>query len=257
MPEDCTICVRGVFRSGTNFLKALLEVNYDCVVSYDSLGWKHGFFPIPSTNQGRLRLPNVPVVTMVKNPLHAAVSLYKYVNSGQPNMLSENTGTISQFIRSPFTIQNGDVEGGSQLWFPDLPTFWAQMSWNALSASDGRTPRFTLRYEDLLEDAEAAVAPIASAFSLARRSADFEQPDRRLKRLRDADHDPEKFYHKKKFDRQGVMQHSYLAEIPSADIDFIAQRLPYSLLERLGYATLVRDAVSDEALSERALDHAD
>jgi hypothetical protein len=42
------IAVIGGFRSGTNYLRFLLENNYRCDVSFHAFGWKHANVPIIS-----------------------------------------------------------------------------------------------------------------------------------------------------------------------------------------------------------------
>lgn len=86
--------VYGVPRSGTNFLRAVLELNFDCRVVANIGGSKHEFIKDYSTNfeqvktdlddsdiesiENGLRKGEIPKVLVVKNPYAWVVSIANY-----------------------------------------------------------------------------------------------------------------------------------------------------------------------------------
>ena len=101
-----TICVNliGLFRSGTNYVRTLLEWNYNLTVNYDGYGWKHAVVPTFS-NASRFTYPDGKVLVVVKNPYSVLLSWYKYaINNGRN--IRGDTGSFGSFIRNRIYYQD-------------------------------------------------------------------------------------------------------------------------------------------------------
>jgi len=235
------ICVRGLFRSGTNYTKALLETNFDCLTVYDAYGWKHAPFPILSRTS-KVRMPKMPVLFVVKNPFHATISLYEYARSRQANLRSDRLGSIEDFVRGEVVIRNSEHPRSPEIWFPDIAVMWTQITWNALSAAEVHQTRRLLKYEDLLQRPEDTLNPVAEHFGLQRRAGDFQVPEKKLRNLRENAHTPDAFFHERDFDRESALKGSYMDALPAAALEFLLDRVPAALIARLGYDDIVARA---------------
>jgi hypothetical protein len=222
-----------MFRSGTNFTKALFELNYQCRCKFDVYGWKHGFFPIVSP-QARVTYPNVPIVVITRNPLLALSALQTYAATTARNIRSRGAGNLSEFLRNDIVIFDGSSDS-VELWFPNPVIYWASMTYNLVSATRKRSQAFRIHYEDLVSDPEQATREISSALRLQRRDKEFLVPAEKLRNLGSNRHNTGKFFSEHAFNRESVQPQYYLARYSSQDLDFIRQCLDDRLLDGLGY----------------------
>ena len=162
------ICVHGLFRSGTNFFRALVEANLDCKVEYDDFGWKHAFFPI-ATRHSRVRLPPNPSVVVTKNPLAALESLHRYASGNPRNVRREGPADLSGFLREPIVVFDGSNPASVEYRFRSPVDYWNAMNWNLFSRVRKTDRALHVRYEDLVSDPAASLGRVAAAFGLARR----------------------------------------------------------------------------------------
>jgi hypothetical protein len=228
-----TLCVLGMFRSGTNFAKAVFELNYQCLCKFDAYGWKHSFFPIISP-QALIKYPKIPIVAITRNPLLALSSLQTYAASNKRNVKSSASEGLSEFLRREIVIFNS-VNDSVELWFPNPVIYWASMTYNLVSVTHKRPQAFRIHYEELVSNPEQATRQISSALKLERKQADFSVPAEKLKNLGSNRHDSEKFFMEQAFDTETVQPDYYLNRYTQQDLDFVRQSLDDSLLERLGY----------------------
>ena len=240
-PLDPLICIHGMFRSGTNFAKALLELNYACRVEYDLLGWKHSFYPLIS-KASRLEIPDIPSVVITKNPLNSLFSIYNYMLRN-PGTVRSEADSLSSFIRSRLIVTDPHAADAIELRFSSGVDYWNAMNWNLLSASSSKPRCFHLRYEDLLDAPQEALAPIVRNLGLDRRASEFTVPANRMRNLESRAHDREKFTFGAVFNRQAVQERKYLQAFTDADLRFVIEHLDKDLLARSGYDRLIEDAV--------------
>jgi len=105
-----TVYLRGLPRSGTNFLEYLLRENFDIELRKNS---KHGIIPIPDQ-------PDVRLCYITKHPIDWIQSLYAYGHSRTNVYISEYdwpkfvfkpivmlTGSRGMWFRSPVDVWNG------------------------------------------------------------------------------------------------------------------------------------------------------
>ncbi|MDH6267260.1 hypothetical protein M2360_002657 [Rhizobium sp. SG_E_25_P2] len=230
------LCVLGMFRSGTNFIRAAMELNYDCRIKYDVFGWKHGFYPILNKGSG-IVYPDDEVIFITKNPFSSLHSLYKYSMTGQPNMISENKQSLKEFIRSPLNIRDGGNPNSVEYYFSSPVDFWNSMNWNLESVVSRRGRAIHIQYEKLLDGPERETAKIAAAFGLARKDGDFSVPETRMKNLGNNQHNPANFTQQVKFDADAVKELSYMSHYDQEDRKFVLDRVSAKLIEKLGYSS--------------------
>jgi len=221
--------VVGVFRSGTNYLRACLEWNYDCEVSYDAFGWKHGFLPVRSDGCDR------GLVFITKDPFASLLSLHKYHGKVGRNLTAE--GAWPAFLRARVLVFDAARPGSPQYRFQNPIQLWKDLNWNYHSASGG----VHVRYADLLNDPGAALAPIEERFGLERTGETVDVPTRRMRRMDESDRPQRSDYvHRKRFrDRAYYLERKYMAEFQPEDIEFVLQNLDAELAGRLGYSALL------------------
>jgi hypothetical protein len=223
------LCVHGIFRSGTNFFRALMESNFDCRISYDEFGWKHAFFPIV-TRYSPVVVPDTPSVLLTKNPLSALSSLYSYARSNPKNIRSAAAQDFRSFLRRPVVIFDGSNQYSAEYRFVSAVEYWNSMNWNLHSIVRKRPDATHIRYEDLLAGPERALTPLAERHGLKRTTVDFIIPSKRMNNLPDQQHNQEKF-----FSNRNYVAEDYLASFEEDDLRFVARHLCLPLVRKLGY----------------------
>jgi hypothetical protein len=235
----------GLHRSGTNFLRVILQENYEVNLLTNTGGWKHGYYELPQ-RLGR----EMDVVICVKNPYAWLLSFYKHL---QP----EQTISFAEFLRQPINLQRPErqdralcADGPAQLW--------VQMyeHWLAIELKHHR--KFLFRYEDVLADPRGSIAELVTKLELRRRApwhhrlrhslglangeARFFLPSIRLGAV------PQNYKGKhirrgEEFNPCQYTRHEYLKSYRAEMLDFVNQYLKPELLERLDYAVVRPDAL--------------
>lgn len=100
-PSGKRVAVLGAFRSGTNYLRALLDGNFDVTTVYHAYGWKHGFVPVLSAETD-IEVARTPGLFVTKDPFAWLVSVHDYHCSVGRNMAGPTDW--SAFLREPFTV---------------------------------------------------------------------------------------------------------------------------------------------------------
>ena len=95
------IAIQGLFRSGTNYTKSLIELNYSCNTSFTVFGWKHSFIPELSDNKHNA---HSLCILVTKNPYSFVHSLHKYFINEDMNINAPTD--FKAFMRSRITIYN-------------------------------------------------------------------------------------------------------------------------------------------------------
>ena len=245
-PPDARLCVHGLFRSGTNFFRALVETNLDCKVEYDDFGWKHAFFPI-ATGSSRIRLPQTRSVLVTKNPLAALESLYRYASGNPRNVRCEHGPGLSGFLRAPILVFDGSNPASVEYRFRSPVDYWNAMNWNLFSLVRKSDRALHVRYEDLVAGPEASLDRVAAAFGLGRRAGAAAGavvvPERRMRNLGSGQHDADKFYGRESYDRSGFLAAGYAAAFGPDDLAYLDAELCWPLVEDLGYAEACRTMI--------------
>lgn len=170
--------VYGAFRSGTNYVKTLMELNYDARVLNGSGGFKHA--PIPAVfGEDGWTPPELPSLGVVKNPWSWLPSMWRYVQ-GNGSRHTECASSWEAFLVSPLVVSHGNRDGFPRFWFRTPVDYWLAM---AHSLANGATQ--VIRYEDVLERPRATCDAIASAMAIDRTSTDFLVPATRTRNMAD------------------------------------------------------------------------
>ncbi|MGR5254375.1 hypothetical protein ACPV5S_19460 [Vibrio astriarenae] len=231
------IAVLGCFRSGTNYSKSLLELNFDCSVRNNLFGWKHGFVPIVSLDSKvthETLFDGAYFVT--KNPYSFLVSLYRYYKEAKLNILAKEG--FDDFVKNRIVIFDGGNQKSPQLRFSSPVELWNSMNWNYSSHSS----LIHVRYEMLLERPKATTERIAKKIGLEAKSGSFEIPRKRVKRMNDSvDYkDASDMMTGQKFNSKQYTQNEYMDMFSPELIDFVQEQLDDELVEKLGYTEIVR-----------------
>ncbi len=227
------IAVMGAFRTGTNYIRFLLEQNFECRVSYDAYGWKHGGVPI-LTRYSKLRYPRVPVVYAVKHPAAFISSLYDYFKSVDRNISA--SPEWENFLRKPLVIFDSNQESSSQMRFSNPMQYWNFIYWNLSTLPEDRIPTVGLRYETVLDDPQSVVELAAASLGLLRKSSPFQVPEGKLARMNDKQRfQSQKAVTDEAFNASQYSENSYFRRYSKSDLNFLRAELDTQLLERFEY----------------------
>lgn len=235
------ISLLGMFRSGTNFTKIVLESNYEVVIDTDAFGWKHGFLPILSKHAG-IAYPGLDYVYVTKNPFSSIWSLYNYFSSNKRNIRAAENW--KKFLRSRFVILDGWTPGSPQFRFSTPVDYWNSMNWNLASGEAGGTACVHVRYESFLEQTQHEAERVAGALGIERRSehSQFVVPEERVRNLGSRQRVLKaQTTHDEKFDRESQTAHVYMDSFDTEDTEYVLASVDRELVKRLGYADLLKD----------------
>ena len=124
------IRIIGTPRSGTNYIKYLIETNSEYQCGFHVGWWKHSI--IPSIMSGtEVMHDNTPTVIMFREPLEQIASFYKFAKLGRA-AIQGKTDSFSSFIREPIIMRPSDK---IEYWFDNPIAYWKQfyraaLSWN-------------------------------------------------------------------------------------------------------------------------------
>ena len=229
----------GCQRSGTNFLRVILQENYEVRLLTNIGGWKHGFYELPS----RLHR-EVDCVICVKDPYAWLISQYNFRHPRKET-------SFATYLRTPLTVgrpPRGQVSSSSPV------KLWVTMYKHWLSFDLLHRRKFLLRYEQVLADPEGSIREVVSALGLRRHhplryriarrlglagsSPEFFLPTVHLMGV------PNKYRDKDikrgaKFDPERYKKRSYLDAFTPELLDMINAELDQGLLDQLGYKRVV------------------
>lgn len=206
----------GCRRTGTNYLKALVERNFvDVEVRDYEGGWKHGI-EVPGD-----RLPDGYLI-VAKDPYSWLLSMERYFGRSPPQRvweLLERTFTPEAHFKK--------TRGLLLELYAMKYAYWLERTADATRA--------VVRYEDLLDDLDGTLAGIGETFDLERAGDGFEDIHGRL-RARGPGEPTET---EGSFDPSYYRDERFLDEYDPHDLTLIADRLESpgfdGLLDALGY----------------------
>lgn len=226
------LALMGAFRTGTNYVRYLLEKNFECKVSFDAYGWKHSGVPIFSRHS-KFSYPKMPVVYVYKHPAAFVVSLYNYFLQVNKNIMASTEW--EEFLRKPFVIYDLKSEGSPQMRFSNPVQYWNFIYWNLSNLPVDRINSEGLRYESVLENPEFEVGSVASRLGLRRNSLPFSVPEGRLRRLNDRSFNPQKAVRDEKFDDDLYKNRKFFSLYTEADLQFLRKEVDGQLMAQFSY----------------------
>ena len=233
----------GAFRSGTNFLQAVMELNYHVTCLGSEGGWKHTVPPI-AFHEGRYAPGPHPVAVLVKNPFAALTSMYRYFKARRFTNASCGE-TWDTFLTQRFTIFDAKQPGMPRLRFANPVQYWNHVYYAWWSMSEER--RAVVRYETLLADPDLVTSRLAKGFSFERRSETLIVPSRTVHRLTDtwdrsalADYEETATFKGRPYYLSG----EYAREFSVDQAMFVAGELDPELLVHLGYPDAIDQVIA-------------
>lgn len=227
------ICVLGMFRSGTNYTKALLELNLECIVKFDSFGWKHAFFPIISENSN-IKYPQQKIVAVTRNPYLSLVSLFDYARRNGKN-LSCATENLQDFLSSPIVIFDSWQARSPKYFFSSPIEYWQSMTYNLVSVCENNESAVAMKYEELVADPAGNVQKIKEKLKLKMNAGEFVAVEKRMKNLGSNQHSVESFFQNIDFDKQRVDPKNYMQRFSGAERQILRSKISREALEYSGY----------------------
>jgi hypothetical protein len=238
-PSLPAVTVMGALRSGTNYLKFLLEANYVVRADFVAFGWKHGGVPVLPTG-GPASYPNVPLFYVVKNPYAFALSLHRYHQRKR-----QQGHTISlvaadsweDFLGGPIEIFDSQLDGSPRMRFANPIQYWNFIYWNLETLDRGRFRVHGLNYERLVAD-PTVLREIELVAPLARRQVETRTPGHHLNRLAGTAVDVVQAGYESEddFDATYYTDRRYLDAFSGGQQSFVRAEADPWLMERRGYA---------------------
>lgn len=230
------IALFGIFRSGTNYTRTLLEWNYYCKLTNDEFGWKHGFYPV-IVGGCKIEYPLLDTVFVTKNPFSSINSLYSYFHTKGKNILASSDWR--QFLRQKFIIYDSFQKNSPQYRFANVVEFWNSMNWNYSSIKKTGMTATHVRYESLLDDPVAYSKQVADQLQLKPRFSgvnNFKEPSMVTRNMNDKPRKSEGDYlTDRKFNRQAYASMDYFKNFGADDIEFVLDNIDMHLVKLLGY----------------------
>jgi len=234
--ETRNIALFGIFRSGTNYTRTILEWNYHCQLTTNLLGWKHGFYPIIA-EMSVLDYPVADTIFVTKNPFSAIDSLFNYFQTNGRNIIASKEW--KQFLRKRFIIYDFSQQHSPQYRFSNVVELWNCMNWNFSSVQKKEFSSVHIRYEDMLEDVILTANSVAEILNLQPRFSvidDFRIPSRVTRNMGDKQcQSDEDYLTNKVFDKTRYSSKDYYQLFDTDDIDFVLNALDMDLVRHLGY----------------------
>jgi len=232
------VAVAGALRSGTNYLKFLLEQNYHVVAEFNAFGWKHAGVPVLAGKSG-LAYPDMPLVYVVKGPYAFVVSLHRYHQRKltEGHRISIDGGEdFDSFLSGPVTVFDSQSAGSPQMRFANPVQYWNFLYWNLETLDPVRFRVAGFNYEDLIADPDL-LCRNQVVMKLRRRSEAVATPTNRLKRLGETAGSAAKtgYQSGESFDSAYYTEKRYLDSFTPAQLSFMRAEIDPWLMARRGY----------------------
>ncbi len=229
------IAVLGAFRCGTNFVKYLLERNYEVTAHFSAFGWKHAGVPIFSGGSG-FEYPKMPAVFIVKNPYAFVLSLHKHFVENRKGMIAEMD--FADFLIRPLVLFDSQLEASPQLRFSNPVQYWNFVYWNLESLDREHYSCAGFNYEDLVAD-PGRIREVERLGNFARRGEEIVAPENQMRRLGpNSRFTIDEYQTATAFDRDYYVGQKYLEKLTKAQIAFIGAEADPWIMQRRGYETL-------------------
>jgi len=230
----------GLHRSGTNFLRIILQENYHVSVLTNVGGWKHGFYELPQ-RLGR----ELDCIICLKDPYAWVHSFYNYRHP-------EKDLPFSDFVRNELKLIGPDGPDHI-ITSPNPMKHWVRMHEHWLGVELKEHRKFVFRYEEILADPSGSIRELvrilklerkqsmgyslARLFGLGESEPKFFLPSIRLGAV------PEKYKEKhfkrgEAFDAKRYTEQKYLDAFTPDLLAFANEQLNVELLRSLGYSLL-------------------
>ncbi|MDB4363179.1 hypothetical protein N9Z31_03355 [Pseudomonadales bacterium] len=230
------IALFGMFRSGTNYTRTVLEWNYNCELVTNVHEWKHGFFPI-ITERSQKKYEHMDIIYVTKDPFASISSLYKYYMTNGRNIHAAKDW--KSFLRNRFIIYDFFQENSPQYRFANVVDFWNSMNWNLSSVTKYDLRSVHVRYNSLLDSPQKYSQQIADGLGLSKKynsTGEFKYPINVTKNMGDRDRLNENDYVTPRiFNEKNYKRKKYYDLFDAEDRAFVLENIDIELATKLGY----------------------
>lgn len=230
------IAVAGAFRSGTNYLKYLLDENYHVTAEFNLFGWKHAGVPILAPNSG-LGYPDIALCYVVKNPYAFIVSLHRYVCTTMQSVRSHED--FDRFLTEPVIMLDSQMAYSPQMRFSNPVQYWNHIYWNLETLDRDHFKVTGFNYEELIANPEA-IRRVEQMLALERKSESIAVPQNALRRLgtRNEKKVRKRYETEEAFNAGFYLDDRYLEKLSKDHIAFISGEVDPWLMAQRGYELL-------------------
>jgi hypothetical protein len=227
------VAVVGALRSGTNYLKFLLESNYHVAARFSDFGWKHAGVPVFNPGSS-YKYPDEPLFFIVKNPYAFAVSLHRYYLAYRRNIVSHDD--FDRFLTQPILLFDSQLKDSPQMRFSNPIQYWNYVYWNLENLNKDRFHVLGFSYEDLLAD-PGSIRAVEQSFRFQKRTSETVIPRNQLKRLSGVTPVVAggQYETDESFDGSYYAEKKYLGDFSSEQLRFIRDEVDHSLMARRKY----------------------
>ncbi|MFC3206402.1 hypothetical protein [Aquamicrobium soli] len=221
----------GLFRSGTNLLKLLIEQNMEATCRVNIGGHKHLYTPINFGNDG-YEPPSEDILVCVKDPYANMHSLFKYAHTVDFQHFQCDSNWDA-FLRSRFVVSLNTQPKVPGFLFRTPVDYWNSHYFHMLSLPEART--MIIRYEDVLSNPGEVLQRIASRFPAANLTNEaIKLPWRRLRRMgEDLGHRPLTY---RPFNMSWYSERRYMQEFSDDNLAAMREALDADVVKRLSYS---------------------
>lgn len=226
----------GCFRSGTNFIKTVLENNYYCNVITNIGGWKHDYYSDINMNH----YPYDYYIITMKNPYSSLASWYKYYYNNGNNIKADRRWP--EFLHNRFIIFNKFSNLPIEYRFANPIDYWNNKNWHYYSLANLMNNAIFVKYEDLSEGIELICDEIQKKLKLKRKSPNTPLlvPKYKVQNMDDRLYKNISSYTTSKvFDSNYYTNSEYMRIFSSDEIEFIDRVLDWELIELLDYKEIL------------------
>jgi hypothetical protein len=165
MLQQKALMIAGVFRSGTNAMRATLEANYYCLPRFNQYFWKHS---LPPHSAASIIPPETGVICMIRNPIDWSRSLFKFWHTRRKELLPSSK--VAKFIRDPLIVYDNSMGlDGIHYHFNSPIDYWNKYYYAWAFWKSMRNRVIFVRLEDFETQTESVLNLIEEKFSLIRR----------------------------------------------------------------------------------------
>lgn len=237
----------GTHRSGTNYLQALLELNYRVSCLGSEGAWKHAPYPAVYRNGVFVPLPH-PAIGIAKSPLAAMISMFRYHRAR--HFTNADCGKDwDSFLRSRLIIFDAKQRGMPSFYYANPMEYWNSLNHNIASLPEAHGT--LVKYEDLLTHPAITLDRISADLGLQRKTSRLITPKRVAARLTDTSErrSADDYQEEEVFDRaRYYVDHGYLDDYSPQQVDLVLTHIDETVADRWGYGpwlSLARQRLSD------------
>lgn len=222
--------IYGIFRSGTNLLRVLVEQNLDARCSVTAGGHKHLFTPQNWTRNGYVP-QDCDLLVCIKDPYAAMLSLFRYAETVRFRHFG-CARNWDEFLWTRFIVSVDREPKPLSFRFRDPIDYWNAHYYHMMTVRE--RPPFFVKYEDMLSDPQTVLDAIAARYGVAPVSGvRAVLPGTRVKRM--GERMPDNPLTNARFDVDWYLHRRFMESFDDRQIAVMKAELDPELLAAFGY----------------------